>query len=105
MPTRPPSRCPGCRTLQTEPGRCPACRGPAWSGGHGSTRAGRKLRDQVLAEEPSCCDCGAPATEAGHIIPRAEGGQYVRANLKGQCRACNLAQLRADRQRAAGGLA
>lgn len=78
----------------------------AWSGAHhrGSTWAWRKLRAQVLDEEPMCMDCwAAPSTEAGHIVGRAQGGADERANLKGQCRACNLAQMQADKQAAQGG--
>lgn len=70
----------------------------------GSTRAGatrsradKQLRADVLREEPWCRDCGAPSTEAGHIVPHAQGGAYVRSNLKGQCRPCNLNQMFADR--------
>lgn len=70
----------------------------AWDGGYGSTRAWRKLRLRVLEEEPWCRDCGAaPSAEAGHIISRARGGQDERANLKGQCRPCNVAQIQTDR--------
>lgn len=69
-----------------------------WSGGHGSTRQGRGLRAQVLREEPICRDCGIrPSAEAGHIIARVYGGRYVRSNLKGQCRPCNLDQMQRDR--------
>lgn len=32
-----------------------------------------------------CRDCGAPATEAGHIIPKAADGQGTRDNVKDQC--------------------
>lgn len=72
---------------------------PAWAGaGHGSTRAWRAMREQVLGEEPVCTSCGrAPSTEAGHIVSRARGGGDERANLTGQCRPCNLDQLRDDR--------
>lgn len=73
----------------------------AWQGstraGATRTRADKQLRAQVLAEEPQCRDCGATATEAGHIVGHAQGGQYVRDNLKGQCRSCNLNQMFADR--------
>lgn len=69
----------------------------AWSGGYGSTRTWRKLRAQVLTEEPICA-CGAPATDAGHIVPRSQGGPDTRSNLVGQCEPCNLAQMRADRK-------
>lgn len=73
----------------------------AWQG---STRAGatrsaadKRLRAQVLLEEPTCRDCGATATEAGHIVPFARGGPYTRDNLKGQCRSCNLDAMFAER--------
>lgn len=73
----------------------------AWQGSHTpmSTWAHRKLRTQVLEEEPLCRDCMcARSTDAGHIIPASQGGLYVRDNLKGQCRPCNLAQIAKDRQ-------
>ncbi|GAA1401948.1 HNH endonuclease signature motif containing protein [Pseudonocardia kongjuensis] len=73
----------------------------AWAGSISqSTRAWYRVRDQVLDEEPTCRDCElAPSTEAGHIVARARGGTDDRANLKGQCTACNLAQLAEDRHR------
>jgi len=49
----------------------------------------RKLRAQVLKEEPVCRWCGAPSTTSDHIIPRAKGGQTVRENLAGSCATCN----------------
>lgn len=71
----------------------------SWQGsGRGSTRAWREVRAQVLAEEPEC-RCGAPSTDAGHIVARARGGSDDRANLTGQCTPCNLAQLDDDRNR------
>ncbi len=73
----------------------------AWQG---STRrhandsaADRRLRDQVKREEPTCRDCGALTTVAGHIVPHAYGGAYVRENLKGQCTPCNTWQIQTDR--------
>jgi hypothetical protein len=74
----------------------------AWGGGqkHTGTWAWRKLRQQVLDEEPVCRDCyNAPATQAGHILGRAYGGLDVRENLKGQCAPCNLEQMRQDKIR------
>jgi 5-methylcytosine-specific restriction endonuclease McrA len=72
----------------------------AWQGStrSGATRSQREqdLRAQVLREEPVCA-CGAPSTVAGHIVPHAYGGPYVRSNLKGQCEPCNLAQIHSDR--------
>lgn len=71
----------------------------AWAGsGHGRTRAERELTLLVLDGEPICRDCSrAPSTEAGHIVARSRGGLYVRDNLKGQCRDCNLDQLAIER--------
>ena len=96
---RAPKYCgsPGCRERVTGRPYCTGHQPVAWNGGHGSTRAWRKLREQVLAEEPLCRDCSGLATEAGHVVGRAQGGRDVRANLKGQCRPCNLAQMQRDR--------
>jgi 5-methylcytosine-specific restriction enzyme A len=72
----------------------------AWQGstrsGANTTQADKRLRAQVLLEEPFCA-CGAPATEAGHIRPHAYGGAYTRDNLRGQCRPCNVRQIAEDR--------
>ena len=71
----------------------------AWTGSlnPGSTRATRELHQAVIDEEPVCTRCRrAPSTEAGHVIARAFGGHDVRENLTGQCRPCNLEQLRED---------
>src|ERR1700750_72112 len=65
--------------------------------GRGTSRAERALVAQVLAEEPYCRDCMAPSTQAGHIVGRAQGGRFVRSNLKGQCVRCNLKQREADK--------
>lgn len=62
-------------------------------GGGGSSRAWRRLRAAVLAEEPVCGICGvAPSTTVDHIVPRAHGGDDRRANLRGACAPCNLAR-------------
>lgn len=98
----------GCPTLVRGRTYCDDHTPEAWSGGltaqqgHGTTRAQRALVAQVLAEEPTCA-CGAPSTEAGHIVPRSQGGRYVRDNLKGQCRPCNVAQIKTDRRQYGGG--
>lgn len=69
----------------------------AWR--HGSTRGWRKLRAYVLARDGYVCQrpqpdgsiCGAPATQAGHIIPKSVvGGPGDRAdNLRAECADCN----------------
>ena len=74
----------------------------AWQGSTrthaNTTQADQDLRAQVLREEPRCRDCGGPSTEAGHIVPHVLGGEYVRSNLKGQCRPCNVRQIAQDRR-------
>lgn len=59
----------------------------------GSTPAWRRIRAQVLAEEPNCRWCGTRAsTEADHILSRQRGGDDRRENLAGSCKPCNLAR-------------
>ena len=79
---------------------------PQWQGSSSptSTRQSRKLRAIVLEEEPMCVDCGIrPSTELGHIIGAAQGGELTRENSKGQCRQCNLDQMRRDKAAAQNG--
>lgn len=60
---------------------------------NGSSRAWRRLREQVLAEEPHCRWCHtAPSTCVDHVLPRARGGDDRRENLAGSCQPCNLAR-------------
>jgi hypothetical protein len=48
-------------------------------------------RQAVLAQEPRCRLCGAPATEVDHIVPVARRPDLVRtrANLQALCVACH----------------
>lgn len=79
---------------------CPEHTPPPWQGaGKGRARAERALAMRVVAEEPHCRDCGAPSTQAGHVVAKAYGGRYERGNLKGQCGPCNVRQIHADRLR------
>jgi 5-methylcytosine-specific restriction protein A len=65
----------------------------------------RRLRAQVLAEEPFCT--GWPdgvhglrrvaSVEVDHLVPKAQGGTDDRSNLRGSCRGCNRAKSRSDR--------
>jgi 5-methylcytosine-specific restriction endonuclease McrA len=63
----------------------------AWKGG--STRAWRKVRAYVLERDGYTCrvpdadgrPCGAPATDAGHIVPKGQGGTDTPDNLRGEC--------------------
>jgi hypothetical protein len=95
-----------CRTLVRGQHYCDEHKPKPWEGSSSppSTRASRNLRAMVLREQPICMTCGnAPSTEMGHIVGAAQGGSRIRANVIGQCRACNLEQMINDRK-AQGGI-
>lgn len=60
-----------------------------------STRAFKKVRLQVIKEEPTCRlrlpGCTGISEEADHIIPKSERPDLylVRSNLRGACGHCN----------------
>lgn len=65
------------------------------------SRAWRKLRDQVVAEEPACWlgfegICTRVSTTADHVIPKHDRPDLamVRGNLRGACLPCNRARGR-----------
>ena len=54
------------------------------------TRAWRKRRKAVLLRDGYVCRwCGGEATEADHVVARAEGGTNAPGNLVAACRRCN----------------
>lgn len=56
----------------------------------GSTRAWRKVRTRALERDRYRCQaCGKPATEVDHLIPVADGGPDVLANLQAVCSDCH----------------
>lgn len=57
-----------------------------------------RVRQQMLAEEPTCRLCGAPTTDVDHILPLVAGGKHVRENLQGLCRPCHLEKSRQERE-------
>lgn len=67
------------------------------------------LRTAALRRENwTCRYCGARATEVDHVLPRAQGGLTVLANLAAACQHCNREkgnrtpeQWEADKQRQA----
>jgi 5-methylcytosine-specific restriction endonuclease McrA len=77
---RPRSRCDECRTNHDRIG------GTRW----------RKLRAQVLQEEPACCipDCGRPSSQVDHIIPlsKAPSLGLERSNVRGICATHNASK-------------
>ncbi len=63
-------------------------RGTAASRGYGA--AWKRVRDQVLREEPLCTLCKdegrvEPSSECDHVVSRAAGGTDDRSNLRGLC--------------------
>lgn len=49
----------------------------------------RVNRAFVLAGDPQCAYCPAPATSADHVIPQVQGGTHHRWNLVPACGPCN----------------
>ncbi len=86
---------PGCPVLVGR-GRCPEHQtSRPWEGGAGGRGYGRpwrRIREQVLTEEPFCRLCGAPSAEVDHLIPRAHGGSDERGNLRALCVACHASR-------------
>ena len=54
----------------------------------GYDRKWRMTRARFLRAHPLCA-CGAPATEAHHIIPRCDGGSDRWNNLRAMCKSCH----------------
>lgn len=86
----------GCPTL-TASTRCKAheaahqhTRGTRQARGYDATHD--RNRATLLADNPPCHKCGAPATTAGHIVPRIDGGTSDLANLAPECGPCNYSE-------------
>ena len=101
MPPRPLKVCrhAGCHELTRDPsGYCPKhkdaaeARARKWKAEQDSQRESayrrgygarwRKLRAQILMDEPLCRECRkagriVPATDVDHIVARADGGTYL----------------------------
>lgn len=79
---RPRSRCDSCRTNHAK------IDGTRW----------RKLRAQVLREQPFCAvaGCNRASTQVDHVLALARGGDpYDRSNLQGMCATHNA--MKGDR--------
>ena len=56
----------------------------------GYDRSWQKLREAILARDPTCRHCGlAPSTDVDHIKPKRDGGSDHPANLQGLCHRCH----------------
>lgn len=98
-----PRQCaePGCGGKTLEGHRCRR-HARVWVGGQPSSAYGSgwsRFRAQVLAEEPRCRSCGAPAVTVDHILAIAFGGSHDRRNLQPLCHACEVVKTAADSRR------
>jgi 5-methylcytosine-specific restriction endonuclease McrA len=66
----------------------PAGSGSASARGYGA--AWRRRRRAVLERDAYTCHwCGAPATQADHLVEKIRGGTDALANLVASCAPCN----------------
>ena len=91
---------PGCPNLVTDPRkrfctehqkqeykRQDATRGTAAERGY--NERWRIIRGRFLKRNPTCVQCGAPATVAHHKIRRRDGGRNTDDNLMALCQSCH----------------
>lgn len=109
---RAPKQCATCSAL-TAGGKtyCDQCQPNGWAT-HPSARNTRYSRTEtrafhraVLAREPNCRQCGAPATQADHIIPVSQGGTNdPRTNGQGLCDQCHAHKTKREQRQRTGGV-
>lgn len=82
--------CTGCGTPTSYP-RCPRCtRANPPARNDTGNKAYRRNREAALRRDDYTCQtCGAPATEADHILPVSKGGGHDLTNLRASCLPCN----------------
>lgn len=99
MPQRPPQPCRTCHRLgpwHTTRGHCPNCtahneKARRAARGNRYGHHYRVARAKLLANNPPCHWCGAPATTADHLTPASQGGE-VDGNLVPACAHCNYSR-------------
>jgi 5-methylcytosine-specific restriction enzyme A len=111
MPTRPPRACPRAACPHVTPCPVHSARAVAQtqhdetrgnSAARGYDHAWRKLRAQVLLDEPMCRMCEAagftePATDVDHIVPHVVGEPHDRDNLQPLCHAHHSSKTARER--------
>ena len=110
MPSRAPSQClePGCGGLAYKGSRCAAHKGQADAARPNAAARGycsarwKRLRLLVLHRDPLCVVCKQPATEADHVVPKADGGEDAMDNLQGLCKACHSSKTNREMGRGRG---
>lgn len=106
MPTAAPTRCthPGCPDYAVRRGKCDThyipWRSPSANSQQLTSAERARFRKEVLRREPNCRYCGAPATDADHIIPVSEGGALTdTANGQGLCADCHEQKTKEEQAR------
>jgi hypothetical protein len=83
----------GCGLFVRGRSRCEGCEAKAYSGSvlkpTGPRAAWSAIRAAVLAAEPRCRVCGAPAVTVDHIRRRVDGGDDSPSNLRPLCHQCH----------------
>lgn len=54
----------------------------------------RRIRDEVLTQEPYCRHCKRPANQVDHIVPLSRGGSNDISNLQSLCTSCHRRKTR-----------
>jgi 5-methylcytosine-specific restriction endonuclease McrA len=103
MPYAPPHACARCGAALAPGQRCGRCR-PSWADAERMSAAYKAARRTVWRRDRGrCVDCGAPAAEVDHVVPRVEGGPDTVDNLVCRCsthhRSRTVAQQQAGRRR------
>lgn len=96
MPRRPPSRCTWPRCPHRTP--CPTHGRSTSSTARGYGHAYQQARTDLLASNPPCAYCGAPATTADHVPPLSAfptPAQW-RGRLVPACGPCNYSRGNRD---------
>jgi 5-methylcytosine-specific restriction enzyme A len=98
VPTR-ATRCPSCQRAWQRPRqrRQDARRPTAAQRGYDATY--QRLRAIVLADDPPCYRCGAPASTVDHILPLSLGGTNTLDNLRPACGRCNFGRAVREHRR------